>query len=465
MIVFDRIQARSSDCAVEYEGLKYSYDDFGKLIHFRRQEIEGRCGHLPVCVLIDETDPFDHWITTLALASLGTCTAAMASNMPAALDAQQVALISTTHPRSLVPVTSFRRLRCADLPPAGQPLSFHGARIFFTSGTTGSAKAVQLDCENMKSRIATRLKTYPKTARLLSLIPHLSTFGYQFQIGQWVAGGSVILDRDYTHIFEALDDARVDYLVGAPNHLRHLVEEACARHLSKFNAVDELIIGGGALTARLYERVKAMFHARIKCQFGATETGTWTVNEISSVDDLDFMGQPVEGTQVSFDESVGKKYLKIRNRHTVDSYLGRPDPSHLRDGWFYPGDVIEIDTERGIRILGRDADVVNVGGVKIDPRVVDDFLADQPAVADAACFWVTDHLGYPELWAAAVIRDQSDISQLYDVLSARFSVPFLPRRLVPVAFIPRTYSGKPQRFLMASKAISLLNSVNSGKAK
>jgi long-chain acyl-CoA synthetase len=460
MIVFDLLKTQSGDCAVEYEGFQYSYDHFGRLIHFRKHEIQSQCDELPQQLLVDEVDPFDHWITTLALSALRVTTAAYGINMPSMFESGEVHILSTTNPDSIVRITSFRDLQCSMLEHPSDALSFSGARIFFTSGTTGSAKAVRLDASNMHSRILTRLKTYPKKNRLLSLIPHLSTFGYQFQLGQWFAGGSVVLDRDYSHIFNAMSLGRIDYLVGAPNHFRHLVEESAARKLGKFDRVDEVIVGGGALSAQLYERLQSVFAARLKCQFGATETGTWTVNEIMGAEDLDFIGHTVEGTQISFDESAGKKYLKIKNSHTVAGYLDSLDSGHFKDGWFYPGDVIETGPDNKIKVLGRDADVVNVGGVKIDPRVVDNFLIEQDAVQDAACFWMTDEMGYPELWAATSVKHGSDIHKLYALLASRFSVPYLPKRLLPVAFIPRTYSGKPQRYLMAEKVKIIIQQIS-----
>lgn len=457
MITFPKVNARSNDCAVEYEGIKYSYDHFGLLIRFRKQEIESESCKLSELALIDEVDPFDHWITTLALSALSVTTAPYATDMPSRFASGDIPIISSSNPQSLVRVTSFRKLPFNALGQSCAELSFKSARVFFTSGTTGSAKAVKLDCENMHSRISTRLKTYPKTIRLLCLIPHFSTFGYQFQISQWAAGGSVVLDRDFGHIFQALSEGGVDYLVGAPNHFRHLVQEIAIRKLPKFSGIEEVVIGGGALSVKLYECVKSAFDAHIKCQFGATETGTWSVNEIASVDDLDFIGQAVEGTEISFDELAGKKYLKIRSRHTVQGYLDDFDLGHFRDGWFYPGDVIEVNAENKFRVLGRDADVVNVAGVKIDPRVVDDILNEQDSITDAACFWVEDNLGYPELWAAVVMKEAREITQLYAVLSSKLPGALLPRRLLPVTFIPRTYSGKPQRFMMSAKVMALAN--------
>lgn len=458
MITFPKVNARSSDCAVEYEGIKYSYDHFGMLIHFRKQEIQRGFGKLSEFALVDEADPFDHWITTLALSAMSVTTAPYATDIPAKFVAGGTPIISSNNPQSLVRVTSFRKLPFNALGQSCAELSFKGSRIFFTSGTTGSAKAVKLDCENMHSRISTRLKTYPKTIRLLCLIPHFSTFGYQFQISQWAAGGSVVLDRDFGHIFKALIEGDVDYLVGAPNHFRHLVEEIATRKLPKYSMVEEVVIGGGALSVKLYECVKSAFDARIKCQFGATETGTWSVNEIFTVHDLDFIGQAVEGTEISFDELAGKKHLKIRSRHTVESYMDDFDLGHFRDGWFYPGDVIEVDPENKIRVLGREADVVNVAGVKIDPKVVDDILNEQDSITDAACFWVEDNLGYPELWAAVVMKEAREITQLYAVLSTKLPGALLPRRLLPVTFIPRTYSGKAQRYMMSTKLMELANS-------
>src|SRR5262249_39526431 len=76
----------------------------------------------------------------------------------------------------------------------------------------------------------------------------------------------------------------------------------------------------------------------------------------------------------------------------------------LRDGFFYPGDIGSLSEHGCLVISGRVAEVLNLGGEKIRPGIVEEVLCRSPSVADAAVFTVPNSFGIDELWAAIEAR-------------------------------------------------------------
>jgi acyl-coenzyme A synthetase/AMP-(fatty) acid ligase len=226
----------------------------------------------------------------------------------------------------------------------------------------------------------------------------------------------------------------------------------------KQDKVDEIVISGGETTKVLKDKLVRKFNSRITCLFGASETGYWSKNDVTNNDDYSNLGCADIGTEIQVEDMCddGVGILKIKNQHSVDGYLGGEITTNFKSGWFYPGDKA-FQKESQMYLLGRDDTVVNVGGIKISPQQIDDFLVNQDGVKDAACFWIKDKFGYNELWSAVVIEEISSLENLMAKVKAKFGIDGGPKRVIPVEFIPRTYSGKPQRNLMSEKITQQVN--------
>jgi acyl-coenzyme A synthetase/AMP-(fatty) acid ligase len=74
--------------------------------------------------------------------------------------------------------------------------------------------------------------------------------------------------------------------------------------------------------------------------------------------------------------------LHVRARSAMLGYLNAPSPFDA-DGFFDTGDVVAVDGE-WVRFLGRETEVINVGGRKVHPSQVESVLLDMDNVADAA---------------------------------------------------------------------------------
>ena len=75
--------------------------------------------------------------------------------------------------------------------------------------------------------------------------------------------------------------------------------------------------------------------------------------------------------------------IRVKTPYMVDTYYG--DAVHIdafKEGWFYPGDIGCV-MNSVVYLTGRSGDVINKGGVKINPAAIEDFSITYPSIEDA----------------------------------------------------------------------------------
>jgi long-chain acyl-CoA synthetase len=130
--------------------------------------------------------------------------------------------------------------------------------------------------------------------------------------------------------------------------------------------------------------------------YGLSETSPVThVNPLSNDRRVGSVGVPLPdtdqrvvdletGTKVLGTDQVGE--LAVRGPQVMLGYYHQPEETAavLKDGWFQTGDIARIDADGFAYIVDRKKDMVNVGGMKVYPREVEEVLFQHPAVADVA---------------------------------------------------------------------------------
>jgi acyl-coenzyme A synthetase/AMP-(fatty) acid ligase len=119
----------------------------------------------------------------------------------------------------------------------------------------------------------------------------------------------------------------------------------------------------------------------------------------------------------------------------------------LRDGWLFTGDRGRRDADGYYHLTGRQSDVVNIGGRKVNPEEVEEALNTHPAVIESACVGMPDPQGITgeNLKAFVVLRSDVRDEQLVEWLRGRLEEYKIPRLWQRVEQIARTASGKIQR--------------------
>lgn len=338
------------------------------------------------------------------------------------------------------------------------------ARIFFTSGTSGTNKAITNSFKELSEKTlirGTNTINFPCTLPFIS--PHSSS-GYQSSLKQWALGNTVALANNLDDVVTILSTKQVQHLISSVSSLRLLIDQ-CEIKKQPID-IDAITVLGSTLPSLLFRKLSSITKATIYSQFGATETGTCAIKEISSEDDLGQFGVLCPGVQVEIvDQNEKAKtagetgLLRIRTPYMSNSYVTDVKSTNLGfyNGWFYTGDLAMVDpTTNNIKLLGKESEVLNIGGAKVLLSRLDDVMMAHENVIDAASFVVDDQYNYPEIWAAITTDLPFDTSVLPDFIETRLGPPYIPKQLVILSEIPRTPSGKPKRELLREQTLTAL---------
>jgi acyl-coenzyme A synthetase/AMP-(fatty) acid ligase len=135
--------------------------------------------------------------------------------------------------------------------------------------------------------------------------------------------------------------------------------------------------------------------------------------------------------------------IRIRSATAVDGYLGDPaaTAAAFRDGWFYPDDIGSVGADGLLTIAGRTGEVLNVGGLKVSPRRIEEAVLQYEDVAEAAAFLMPGPAGVDEVWAAIVQKRQVNMDALHRHCADRLGTS-APRTILVADRLPRNAMGK-----------------------
>lgn len=235
---------------------------------------------------------------------------------------------------------------------------------------------------------------------------------------------------------------------------------------------------GEPLTPEVIEWARGIFGRPVRDHYGQTEHGMMIINGWHDAIRRDLregsMGHALPGwsAAVLADEDAEQLPAGEVGRVAIDAaasplmwfrgYHDNPAKTaerFLDDGahrWYLTGDAGRTDEDGYFYFSSRDDDVILMAGYRIGPFDVESVLATHPAVAESAVVGVPDELRGEALEAFVVLRaGVSGGEDLTDELQKRVKTGFAahayPRRVHYVDELPKTPSGKIQRFLLRKK--------------
>ena len=119
----------------------------------------------------------------------------------------------------------------------------------------------------------------------------------------------------------------------------------------------------------------------------------------------------------------------------------------LKDGKVYTSDMGFMDEDGLIHLKGRQGDVINVGGYKVDPAEVESAVSSYEPVKDCVCVADTHPVIGTVLKVLVVLEDGADLDKhaLALYLKSKLDAYKLPTYYEAVDSIKRTYNGKLDR--------------------
>ncbi|MEK6371736.1 MAG: acyl-CoA synthetase [Acidobacteriota bacterium] len=319
------------------------------------------------------------------------------------------------------------------------------AAIIYTSGTTGASKGAVLTHDNFAANAVNLITAWQITERdrFLLVLPLFHIHALGNGVHCWLISGCRmrLLERfDHRTALGEFRDFRPTLFFGVPTVYVRLLDTPPDDAVGIGAAMRLFVSGSAPLPVHVFERFRERFGHTILERYGMTETFMTISNPYAGERRAGTVGFPLPGVSVRIDDGE----LLVKSPTLFGGYWRRPDV--VEDGWFRTGDLVCRSHDGYFILLGRKSDLIISGGFNIYPREIEDFLLEQPGVAEAAVVGEADPLR-GEVPVAYIVGefDPGAVAEACRASLASFKVP---RRFVRVESIPRTALGKVQKHLL-----------------
>ncbi len=343
-----------------------------------------------------------------------------------------------------------------------------GAFIIITSGTTAKSKYVTLshknliaNAKNMKEVL--RLKVLD---RCLNVMPFFHVHGLMTALSSLAAGTSVICPPKFeaAKFFSWWAKTKPTWYTASPiihQAILHAARENLP--LIRKNSIRLIRSSSASLAPRILKELETVFRAPVLESYGMTEaTLQITSNLLPPLKRKNgSVGKPV-GVRLNIIGKTGQRLKKgeigeiiIKGDAIIKKYEGdiAENKTSFFRGWLKTGDLGRLDQDGYLYIVGRIKEMINKGGENIYPKEIENIFLRHPAIAQVAVFGVPHKTLGEDIALAAVLQEKIEISEkeLRDFALKNLSEFKVPGRIIFTKKLPKTQTGKVQRFKLYAK--------------
>ncbi|WP_213957012.1 MULTISPECIES: class I adenylate-forming enzyme family protein [unclassified Variovorax] len=343
------------------------------------------------------------------------------------------------------------------------------AEILYTSGTTGRPKGCVHSHRNV---VLTAINaalglSITRDERTLLAMPiwHASPLNNWLN-GTLYMGGTVVMMREYHPLkfLQTVQDERVTLFFGAP--VAYSVPLQVVPNFADFDlsSVRAWIYGGGPIGAELARKLAVAYRSETFFQvYGMTEAGpvgtTLYPNEqVAKAASIGAAAGPAVDMRVVREDGADARRgetgeIWLRTESAMQGYLDDPEATRKafsNDGWYKSGDIARVDEDGYLFIVDRMKDMIVTGGENVYSKEIEDVLSAHSEIADVAVIGAP----HPE-WGETVVAHivvakgcNPSPESLREYLADKLAKYKIPREWVFAATLPRTPTGKLQKFLL-----------------
>ncbi|MCA9215347.1 MAG: acyl--CoA ligase, partial [Planctomycetales bacterium] len=329
-----------------------------------------------------------------------------------------------------------------------------------TSGTTGRPKAARHTWESLSRPVATlrqpidRSESKEQSRWLLTYRPQLYA-GLQVVLHAFADRGVLVVLDDGASpqdIVQLMRDQGVGFVSATPSFWRGILLAVDETQLHPLQ-LKQITLGGELVDQGLLNSLKRVFdEARIIHIYATTELG-----KCFSVTD-GFAGFPESFLHTELPGGVrlkvedGRLYVrsknKMQNYDPLGSRLVPEGTMKAGDTWFDTRDLVEIEGDR-VFFVGRESDIINVGGYKVNPTKVEAVVRQVTGIGDARVFGQTSSVTGQIVACDIVLDDdvsaETTMQAIRELAAKELDRYHVPRIINVVDEIKRTSAGKTRR--------------------
>jgi acetyl-CoA synthetase len=350
-------------------------------------------------------------------------------------------------------------------------------QILFTSGTTGAPKPVVVPL-----RAIVPFATYVRDAiglnaqdRFWNIADPGWGYGLYYAIVGPLALGhpTLLYDAPFTveGTVRVIEQFGITNLAGSPTAFRRVIAEGPAAVAPIKGQLRAVSSAGEPLNPEVIRWFAEHLGTTIHDHYGQTELGMVLCNHHALTHPVieGAAGVSPPGIRMAVIDDAGSELPAGRPGHLAldrtrsplfwfTGYRGLPTPS-LGERWYNTGDTAELNPGGSISFVGRDDDVITSSGYRIGPFDVESALLEHAAVVEAAVVGKPDPQRTEIVKAFVILQaDVAGTPELAEGLRVhvrrRLAAHAYPREIEFVETLPKTPSGKIQRFILRNAEIA-----------
>ena len=274
--------------------------------------------------------------------------------------------------------------------PPPQLTEINAAFIRFTSGTTGDAKGVVLSHESIYERIhaanqALKINENDRILWLLSMDYHFAV-----SIAAYLTfGASIILPKNSFGItlLNAASHHKATFIYGSPTHYNMMIQDDSGAILPA--ELRYAIVTTTALRSEIATYFYERFGYILNETYGIIELGLPAINTSHLKDKQGSVGRILPDYELQLDCPEGEQQgeITVRGKGMLDAYYSpwksRETLLKEHNGWFRTGDLGKLDDDGFLYIVGRNKEMISIGGMKFFPEEVEAVLEKHAAIKEA----------------------------------------------------------------------------------
>jgi len=332
----------------------------------------------------------------------------------------------------------------------------------YSSGTTGLPKGIIHPHRSLLPVGQAQREVVGLAAGERSFATSKLFFAYALEhglLGPLATGATAILEPDWPDVETVLarvERHRPQAFFSVPTFYRQLLALGAER-LVPFRDVRRFVAAGERVPAPLIEQWRAATGGEILALYGMSETFCACLVTPQGSSNGARTGKPLRGVDAQLRSADGREVapgeaaeLWLRHPALALGYANRPEQTaaQFRDGWFCTRDLFVRDGDGFFLHQGRSDDLVKIAGQWVQPGELEEVVAGDPAIAEAACVQVTDSEGFERLALFVAARGDAAIAVDAAGRACERQLPRYkrPRWIRSLAELPRTATGKVQRF-------------------
>jgi benzoate-CoA ligase family protein len=295
---------------------------------------------------------------------------------------------------------------------------------------------------------------------------HAYGFGNNLTMPYWVGASTVLHAGRHTPatVLDTIEKRHPTLFFSAPTLYNAILnfEGAKTRDLS---SIRHCVAAAEALPAETWRRWKDTFRLTILDGVGSTEMlHIYCSNRLDDVTPGS-SGKPVPGYELKILDHEGHPVpareagdLYVKGDSALALYWAQHDKSKrsILGDWFFTGDRYRIDEKGNYWYEGRSDDMIKVSGLWVSPIEIESVLLEHPAVAESAVVGVAVE-GFTKIKAFVItkgdaIKDENLVNDLQEHCKSRLQRFQYPHMIEFVAELPKTVTGKIQRYKLREPA-------------